>query len=183
MNIIDNSNKALLFWIDCEMTGLDVAEETILEIGIKITDMAGQNTITGPSYVIHQPRSRLMQMDEWCLRTHESNGLIAESEVSLYTLADAEEGVIQFIENMQYDDIRYMAGSSIWCDRTFIQKYMPRLAALFHYRMLDVSSLKIIFQHHFKKPYVFPKSERHRVMDDIDGSIMEYRYYVEHIVV
>lgn len=180
MNHQENKTKQILFWIDCEMTGLDATTDTLLEVGIKLTDMAGNFLRTGPCYVIHHTKERLEAMNDWCLQTHAKNGLIEASLLSSMDVHQAETGLMAFVEEYASSEPRYMAGSSIWCDRVFLHKYMPRFVQLFHYRLLDVSSLKIIFQKHFEKPYVhLMNKDRHRVMEDIDNSIQEYRYYLE----
>lgn len=179
MERIIAGSSPLLFWLDCEMTGLDVEQETIIEIGIKVSDSLASFVIEGPSYVIHATEARLQAMGEWCRRTHTSNGLWEEALVSSHTLQTAEQGLIEWIRALPYDKEKYLAGSSIWCDRMFIRKEMPLLDAVFHYRMVDVSSLKWVFSHALNQPYQHPKSERHRVMEDVDGSIKEYRHYLD----
>lgn len=182
MERISSESSPILFWLDCEMTGLEVETDIILEIGIKITDAQASYVIDGPSYVIYQPLSRLEAMGEWCLRTHKKNGLWDESLASTCSMQAAEENMVSWIKSLPYDRERYLAGSSIWCDRMFLKRHMPDLDAMFHYRMLDVSSLKCVFSYALDKPYVHPKSEQHRVMIDVDGSIREYRYYLANMM-
>ena len=173
--------EKLLFWFDCEMTGLDVHQDSLLEVGLKVSNPSASFIIDGPSYVIHSKLQKLQAMNKWCVATHQANNLWSESISSTITVEHAEENLINFIKTLPPQDVRYMAGSSIWCDRIFLQKYMPNLIKMFHYRLIDVSSLKIIFQLHVDKPYAAIKSDKHRVMDDIDASIQEYRYYLQHM--
>lgn len=176
-----NKHNPLLFWLDCEMTGLDVNKDNILEIGIKISDFNANNVIDGPSYVIKMSLEKLQSMDEWCRRTHFNNGLWEESLASNSSILQAENAIVDWISSLNTNQERYLSGSSIWCDRVFLNKEMPKLSAMFHYRMLDVSSLKLLFKHSLNKPYNYTKSERHRVMEDLNNSILEYRYYLEQL--
>lgn len=179
MENLMNESSSLLFWLDCEMTGLDVESDLIIEIGVKVTDAEGENLHVGPSYVIHASVERLEMMGSWCKRTHSSNGLWDEVIASSISMKEAEDHIIAWMDSLQYDKVKYLAGSSIWCDRMFLKKLMPNLDAQFHYRMLDVSSLKWVFTHALDQPYQHPKSDRHRVMEDVDGSIKEYQHYLE----
>ena len=129
MNIFDDCDKPLLFWLDCEMTGLDVSRDALIEVGLKITDPHVQLCIDGPHHVIHVPGEKLEAMDAWCKDTHTKNGLIQESMQSVLSLYDVENIFIDFIEKIHHKEPRHLAGSSIWCDRKFLDTYMPRLSA------------------------------------------------------
>lgn len=166
-----------LVWLDCEMSGLDVAHDVILEIGLKTSDMAASKVLEGPSYVLKASDAVLSGMDAWCLATHTANGLIEASRQSSWTAESVEEALLAWLLSLGCREY-YLAGNSIWCDRRFLFRYMPRLERLFHYRMLDVSALKLVYRDVLAQPYVVAKQDTHRVMVDVDQSIEEYRYYL-----
>ena len=166
-----------LFWIDMEMTGLDPDENRILEIAILITDHK-LDIIDRFHAVIRTPQAVLDGMDEWNTRTHTANGLVKEAingrfiqevEIDLLNLAD------KHFANKQI----FLCGSSLSLDRMFIEKFMPSFAKKLHYRIVDVSSWKAIFQTFLDLR--FHKQDAHRAMNDIEESLRELKLYLSYI--
>lgn len=177
------SAKTNLIWIDLEMTGLDPEKERIIEIATIVTD-ADLNTIAeGPVMAIHQSDELLDAMDEWCTRTHGENGLTQRVKDSEISEAEAEQATLAFLREHVDAGASPICGNSIGQDRRFLVKYMPELEAFFHYRNLDVSTLKELAQRW--KPEIlkgFKKNNTHLALDDIRESINELKYYREHFI-
>ncbi len=168
-----------LFWIDMEMTGLDVEKEVIIEVAAIVTDLKFQELDCYES-VVKQPQKYLDSMDAWNKEHHKKSGLTAK--VPSGTPQDHVEHILIDLVKKHFPDPKdrpILAGNSIMQDRMFINKYMPDFAARLHYRMLDVSSWKIILNNKFK--YVYQKSNNHRALDDIRESIQELRAYCDFI--
>ncbi len=174
----------LLVWMDLEMTGLDAQRERIIELAVLITDGNLELVAEGPDLVIHQPDEVLAAMDDWNTRHHGGSGLTDRVRASEITEALAEQQVLAFIDqHVAAKDRPPLAGNSIHQDRRFIRRYMPALDARLHYRLVDVSTVKELArrwypQIHDKRP---PKNESHRALDDIRESIVELRYYRDHV--
>jgi oligoribonuclease len=174
----------LLVWMDLEMTGLDPERERIIELACLITDGQLQPVAEGPELVLHQPEDVLAAMDDWNRRHHGQSGLIERVRASTVTEAEAEAAVVAFIDQHVAPKERPpLAGNSIHQDRRFIHKYLPKLDARLHYRMIDVSTVKELGRRWYpaiydKRP---SKNEAHRALDDIRESIAELRYYREHL--
>lgn len=172
------SNAENLIWIDLEMTGLDPLEDRIIEIATIVTDKQLKVLEEGPSIVIHQDKAIMDSMDEWNTNQHGKTGLtgrVLNSEISAET---AEAITIAFLEKYVPAGKSPMCGNSICQDRRFLAKWMPQLEAYFHYRNLDVSSLKELAVRW--KPEVldgFTKDGTHLAMDDIRDSINELKHY------
>ena len=168
-----------LIWIDLEMTGLNPEVERILEIATVVTDASLNVIAEGPSLVIHQPRSLLDNMDEWNTNQHGKSGLLEAVMESRLTESQAEQETITFLSQFVQEGQSPMCGNTIGQDRRFLVKYMPTLAAFFHYRNLDVSSLKILAN--MWRPDIAynpqQKHAAHRAMQDVYDSIDELRYY------
>ena len=167
-----------LIWIDLEMTGLDTERDVIIEIATVVTDKNLNILGEGPILAIHQPDELLNGMDEWNTRQHGKSGLTERVRGSTITTAEAERATIEFLE--QFVDTRKspMCGNSICQDRRFMARQMPELEAFFHYRNLDVSSVKEIAQRW--RPELlkgFKKQGSHLAMDDIKDSIAELSHY------
>lgn len=169
-----------LVWIDLEMTGLDPDKERIIEIATIVTD-ADLNTIAeGPVLAVHQPDSLLEAMDEWCTRTHGESGLTQRVRESRVSEADAERETIAFLQAHLEPGQSPLCGNSIGQDRRFLVRYMPGLEAFFHYRNLDVSTIKELARRW--RPDVLDgvkKKGSHLALDDIRDSIEELRHYRE----
>ncbi len=173
-----------LFWIDMEMTGLDIQKEVIIEVAAVVTDIKFQEFDTFET-VIRQPQKYLDNMDAWNTEHHKKSGLTAKVPNGL-PLDHAEHKLVDLVkkyfpESGGKENRPILAGNSIMQDRLFIDKYMPDFSSRLHYRMLDVSSWKIIMNNKFK--YVYRKSNQHRALDDIRESIQELRAYCDFIQV
>lgn len=171
-----------LFWIDMEMTGLDVEKEVIIEVAALITDM-NFNVLDSYEAVVNQPNTYLDKMDEWNKSHHSKSGLLAKIPRGAPP-HEVEEALIALVKKHwprieKKEDKPVLAGNSIGQDRLFINKYLPEFGNLLHYRMLDVSSWKIIFNHKLNLKY--EKKNNHRALDDIRESIEELKYYLSHI--
>lgn len=170
-----------LVWIDLEMTGLDPEKERIIEIATIVTD-SDLNTIEeGPVLAVHQSDSLLNEMDEWCTRTHGESGLTKRVRDSKISEIDAEQQTIEFLQRYLEPGQSPLCGNSIGQDRRFLVKYMPELEAFFHYRNLDVSTIKELARRW--RPDVLEgvkKKGSHLALDDIRDSINELRHYREH---
>jgi oligoribonuclease len=176
-------NDLNLVWIDCEMSGLDPEKERLLEIAVVITGPQLQPRIEGPVLVIHQPPEVLDAMDEWNQRTHGRSGLIDKVKASTLDEAQAEQILLDFIARYVPKGASPMCGNSIGQDRRFLVKYMPRLEAYFHYRNLDVSTLKELARRWRPEVYDgFRKQQRHTALADVHESIDELLYYREHFL-
>lgn len=167
-----------LIWIDLEMTGLDTQTDEIIEIATVVTDKHLNELAEGPVLVVHQGRDVMENMDSWNTKQHGESGLIERVLSSELTAADAERQTLAFLEQHVLPGASPMCGNSICQDRRFLARQMPLLEAFFHYRNLDVSSLKILAQ--LWAPAVakgFNKESSHRALDDIRDSIAELHYY------
>ena len=178
-----SESAARLIWIDLEMTGLDTQNDSIIEIATIVTD-ADLNIIEeGPVVAIHQPQEVLDGMDEWNTRQHTGSGLVGRIKQSPYSVADAEKQTLDFLLPLVEKGASPMCGNSICQDRRFMAREMPELEAWFHYRNLDVSTLKILAG--LWAPEVaagVTKSSEHLALADIRDSIDELRHYREHFI-
>ncbi len=171
-----------LIWIDLEMTGLDPETHKIIEIASIVTDKELNILAEGPVIAIHQPKSELDKMDEWCTTTHTASGLVARVEQSQFSEQQAVEQTIEFLEKWVPKGVSPICGNSIGQDRRFLYKHMPQLEEYFHYRYIDVSTIKELSRRW--KPEVlagFKKQGTHLALDDIRESIAELKYYRETI--
>jgi oligoribonuclease len=167
-----------LIWIDLEMTGLNTMTDHIIEIATIVTDEQLNEVAEGPVLAIHQPRSVLDGMDEWNTRQHSVSGLTERVLASTITLADAERMTLEFLRQHVSEGVSPMCGNSICQDRRFLARQMPTLEAYFHYRNLDVSTLKILAQRWAPDVAAgFNKESSHRALADIRDSIAELAYY------
>ena len=172
-----------LIWLDCEMTGLDPETDRLLEIAVVITGPDLLPRVEGPVLAIHQSDAALDAMDAWNKGTHGRSGLINRVKASATTEADAEAQVIEFIRKYLPKGASPMCGNSIGQDRRFLVKYMPRLHAYFHYRNLDVSTLKELAKRWRPEVYkAFKKHQRHTALADVHESIDELVHYREHFL-
>ncbi len=176
-------DKNNLIWIDLEMTGLEPATDVIIEIATIVTDANLNVLAEGPTLAIHQPDEIMDNMDEWCTNQHGKSGLTQRVKESTMTVAEAEQQTIAFLRQYVEAGISPMCGNSIGQDRRFLDKYMPELEAFFHYRNLDVSTLKELAKRW--KPEVAAgvvKKGSHLALDDIHDSIEELKHYRKHFI-
>jgi len=172
-----------LVWIDLEMTGLDPDRDRIIEIAVVVTDAQLDRRAAGPVLAIHQSDETLAAMDAWNQGTHGRSGLIDRVKASRVDEVEAEERVIEFLQRHVGKGKSPMCGNSICQDRRFLARTMPRLEAFFHYRNLDVSTLKELARRW--KPDImagFRKAQAHTALADIQESIEELAYYREHLL-
>lgn len=175
------SRKDNLIWIDLEMTGLDPEHDYIIEIATIVTDADLNVLAEGPSLVIHQPDSVLDSMNEWCVNQHGQSGLTQRVRESDISEREAEQQTIAFLMEHVDKGVSPMCGNSIGQDRRFLYRYMPELEAFFHYRNLDVSSVKELARRW--RPDVLSslrKKGSHLALDDIRDSIAELQHYREY---
>ena len=172
-----------LVWLDCEMTGLDPEKERLIEIAVIVTGPQLEPRIEGPVLVIHQPASVLNAMDAWNKGTHGRSGLIDKVRASTITEADAERELLAFLSRYVPKGVVPMCGNSIGQDRRFLVKYMPKLEAFFHYRNVDVSTLKELAKRWKPEAYSsFKKAQRHTALADVHESIDELLHYRTHLL-
>jgi len=172
-----------LIWIDLEMTGLDPQRDTIIEVATLVTDKHLNLLAEGPVIAVHQSDAVLDSMDEWNQRIHSESGLIARVKASEYSLRDAEQITLKFLREWVEAGKSPMCGNSICQDRRFMARLMPELEAYFHYRNLDVSTIKEIARRWYPDVATgLNKQSTHQALDDIRGSIAELNYYREHLL-
>ena len=178
MQSVDN-----LIWVDMEMTGLDPERDVVIEIATVITDSQLNTLAEGPVIAIHQDDAVLAAMDEWNTTHHTQSGLVERVRASAQDEHSATRHTLAFLEQWVPPGASPMCGNSICQDRRFMARYMPELEAYFHYRNLDVSTLKILMQRW--RPELeagIRKSAAHLALADIRESIEEMRYYREHFL-
>ncbi|HLU00543.1 MAG TPA: oligoribonuclease [Burkholderiaceae bacterium] len=172
-----------LVWIDMEMTGLDPEKERIIELAAVVTEPDLTLVAEGPVLVVHQSDELLAAMDKWNQSTHGKSGLIDKVKASTLTEADAEERMLDFLSRHVPAGKSPMCGNTIGQDRRFMVKYMPKLEAFFHYRNLDVSTLKELALRWKPEVYrSFNKQSKHEALADIYESIDELKHYREHFL-
>ena len=172
-----------LVWIDCEMTGLDPEKERLLEIAVIVTGPHLTPRVEGPVLVIHQSDELLDKMDAWNKGTHGKSGLIDKVKASTLTETEAEQQILDFLKAYVPKNASPLCGNTISQDRRFLVKYMPRLEAFFHYRNLDVSTLKELSRRWKPEVYsAFKKQQRHTALADVHESIDELAHYREHFI-
>lgn len=167
-----------LLWIDMEMTGLDVEKERIIEVAAMVTD-SNFKTIDTYESIVFQESHFLENMDEWNTKQHGQSGLTAK--VPQAPRQDQVETELCQMVRRHFKEAAILAGNSIGQDRKFIDAYMPQLASLLHYRMLDVTAWKVVMEGKFGKTY--EKQEGHRALADIQESLAELRYYLNFVKV
>ena len=177
-------SKKRLVWIDCEMTGLDPAHNVLLEIATIITDYDLEIVARGPVLAIKQSEARLEAMDRWNKRTHKKSGLLQRVREEGVSVAEAERQTLSFVKKYCYKRTAPLCGNSIGQDKRFLAKYMPDLHEFLHYKVVDVSSIKVLVKEWYGNKYESPKKqELHRALADIEESIAELAYYRDHVFV
>jgi oligoribonuclease len=167
-----------LVWLDCEMTGLDPEMERIIEIAVIVTGPDLTPRIEGPVLVIHQSDAQLELMDKWNKTTHSKSGLIDKVKASTITEEQAQTQLIAFLSHYVGKGKAPLCGNSIGQDRRFLVKYMPQLDAFFHYRNIDVSTLKELAKRWRPDVYkTFKKKQWHTALSDVHESIDELAHY------
>ena len=172
-----------LIWIDLEMTGLEPKEHVIIEIATIVTDAQLNVLAEGPVLAVHQSDAELAKMDDWCTTTHGKTGLTQRVKDSTVSCEEAERQTIEFLKDYVGAGVSPICGNSVGQDRRFLVDYMPALEEYFHYRMIDVSTLKELARRW--KPEIikgFAKKNTHLALDDIRESIEELQYYREHFI-
>lgn len=172
-----------LIWIDLEMTGLDLEKDRIIEIATLVTDANLNILAEGPVLAVHQPAEQLALMDSWNVRVHNKSGLVDRVKKSEYDETAAEALTLTFLEQWVAAGTSPICGNSIGQDRRFLHRYMPRLEAYFHYRYIDVSTLKELARRW--RPDLLAgikKSSTHKAMDDIKDSVSELLYYRKNFI-
>lgn len=172
-----------LVWIDLEMTGLDPDENTIIEIATIVTEGDLDIVAEGPAIAISQPESELAKMDDWNLTHHTENGLLERVRSDGIPMAEAEQLTLDFVSLHCDAGQSPLCGNTIGQDRRFLRRYMPDLHDFFHYRSVDVTSIKQLADRWYPNLPRATKPAGHRALDDIRGSIAELEYYRQHIFV
>lgn len=176
-------NPEHLCWLDMEMTGLNPEHDRVLEIAMIITDKNLNILAQSEVYAIHQSDEVLNNMNEWCITTHARTGLTQRVRESTFTEATAETELLQFMQQWIPPQSTPMCGNTIHQDRRFLARYLPQLEAYFHYRNLDVSTLKELARRwHPAIAKGVVKRGSHKALDDILESIEEMRYYRDHFL-
>ncbi|MCK9516981.1 MAG: oligoribonuclease [Ottowia sp.] len=172
-----------LIWLDCEMTGLDPDRERIIEIAVIVTGPQLVPRVEGPVLVVHQPDTLLDAMDDWNKGTHGRSGLIDKVRASRLTEAEAEQKLLDFVARYVDPGQSPMCGNTISQDRRFLVRYMPRFEAFFHYRNIDVSTLKELARRWQPELVArFKKQQAHTALADVHESLDELIYYREHMM-
>ncbi len=166
-----------LVWVDMEMTGLDPLKDQILEIATLVTDSELNIIAEGPNLAVHQPEAVLSLMDEWNQSHHGSSGLLDRVRASAETVASAEKKTLEFVALHCKAKTSPLCGNSVWQDRRFLDRLMPDLNKYFHYRIIDVSSIKELARRWYPNLPPLAKKETHLALADIRESLEELRYY------
>lgn len=178
-----SGSETNLIWIDLEMTGLDPEVDRIIEIATLVTDANLNILAEGPVIAVNQSDEQLALMDEWNVRTHTGSGLVDRVKASTIDDATAAQKTIEFLQQWVPAGVSPICGNSVGQDRRFLFKYMPELEQYFHYRYLDVSTLKELARRW--KPEILPgfkKQGTHQALDDIRESVAELAYYRENFI-
>jgi oligoribonuclease len=176
-------NESRLVWLDMEMTGLDPAVERIIEVAVIVTEPDLTIVAEGPVMVIHQEDAVLDAMDKWNKGTHGKSGLIDKVKASIFNEQDAEQALLDFLAQHVPAGKSPLCGNTVSQDRRFMYNYMPKLEQFFHYRTIDVSTLKELARRW--RPELlkgFEKHSKHEALADIHESIQELRYYRDHFI-
>ncbi len=191
MDSKENFNKTLekkeimskyLIWLDMEMSGLDPETESILEVAVVVTDNDLNIIDQLDSIAINQPDSILSSMDSWNTAAHTKSGLVERVKNSKISVDDAQELVLNFIKKYVKKNTTPLCGNTVYQDRKFIIKYMPKLEEFLHYRLIDVSTIKELAKRWYGDMPVFEKHNKHEALADIIESIEELKHYRQHLM-
>lgn len=166
-----------LIWIDLEMTGLNPERHVIIEVAVLVTDEHLNILAEGPEIAIKHPDKVLKEMDAWNQEHHQASGLVDRVRTSSYNAKSAEKLVLDFVQQYAEPNQAPLCGNSIWQDRRFLIAHMPKLEAFFHYRIVDVSSIKELVLRWYPSLPAFEKKRQHRALSDIKESVEELKYY------
>ena len=176
------TSEQRLIWVDMEMTGLNPDTDVVIEIASIVTTKDLEVLAEGPVIAIHQSDATLAKMDDWNTRTHGESGLVDRVRASSVDEAAATELTLEFFNEWVQPNTSPMCGNSIGQDRRFMARHMPELEAFFHYRNLDVTTLKLLAGYWRADLPAHPKQNAHEALADIRESIEELRYYREHLI-
>lgn len=176
MNTEKQADKYLI-WIDLEMTGLDPERHVIIEIATIVTDDKLNIISQGPEIAINYPEDILSVIEEWSRKQHQASGLLARVRASSINCRQAEQDTLDFLRRYCNEGQCPLCGNSVWQDRRFLIKYMPRLEAFLNYRNIDVSSIKELARRWYPSLRPFSKKKSHLALDDIKESIEELKHY------
>lgn len=172
-----------LIWLDCEMTGLDADKERLIEIAVIVTSPDLSVRIEGPVFVIHQSDELLSKMDKWNQGTHKKSGLIDKVKASTTTEEESQTALLKFISKYVGKSLSPCCGNTISQDRKFLERYMPKLDAYFHYRNIDVSTLKELAARWAPEvKAAFKKAQKHTALADVHESIDELLHYRQYFL-
>lgn len=171
-----------ILWIDMEMTGLNIEIDKIMEVACLVTDADLNILAEGPSVIINHSESILNGMNDWCTKQHGKSGLTQACLKSQVTIEEAENRILDFVKKYSTERQSPLAGNSVYMDRLFLRKFMPKVDSYLHYRIIDVSTVKEICRRWNPKLYkkAPKKTFSHRALDDIKESINELKFYKEH---
>jgi oligoribonuclease len=178
-----NLRQSYLAWIDLEMTGLNPEVDVILEIATVITDADLNVVAEGPVFAIHAPAESLAGMDDWNQKQHRKSGLLDRVLASTETMETAELKTLEFLAQHLPPGKIPLCGNSIWQDRRFLGRHMPKLEKFFHYRIVDISSFKELAKRWYPDLPAFKKGEAHLALADILESVEELKFYRNHLFV
>lgn len=170
-----------MIWLDLEMSGLDPERHVILEIASMVTDWDLKIVAEGPDIVIFHPKDELASMEEWSRQHHNASGLLEKVLSSPISCEEAERQTIEFLSNYAEPGKSPLCGNSVWQDRRFLVRHMPELEAFFHYRNIDVSTIKELAKRWYPSLPAYKKQKAHLALLDIKESIRELRYYREKV--
>jgi oligoribonuclease len=181
----DKRTDQIFVWLDLEMTGLNLDKDVIIEIACLVTDDNLTLIAEGPSIVINQPEDKLQRMDSWCTEHHTKSGLMSEVRASRVTVQEAEEATIAFMREHVKPGNALLSGNSVWQDRAFLRVYMPQLYLFFHYRMIDVTTVKELINRWYPNnaQVKFQKKDLHRALPDCYESVEELKHYRKYFFV
>ena len=172
-----------LVWIDLEMSGLNPDVHVILEVAAVVTESNLEIVSEGPDIAVYQGADVLRAMEPWSREHHQASGLLDRVQASSYDIEKAERKMLDFLDGHVKKGKTPLCGNSIWQDRRFLRRYMPTLEAFFHYRNIDVSSVKELVKRWYPDLRPFEKQKKHLALDDIKESILELGYYRQYAFV